>query len=86
MGGPTLHCTQSFPTGTPSTYLLIHQFRLHLARQPGARRVQVEGGCIRVSKLWEQKLALCGAVLGFWEIPQKADQSCGSRDPLGFCP
>lgn len=62
-GAPTLHHIQPLPIGAPSTYLLIHQFRLHLARQPGG--TQSPGGRVGVSGSpnWEQKLALFGV---FW--------------------
>lgn len=62
-GVSALHCTQPHPTGLlpRSTYLLVHQFRLHLARQPGdtlrpGRKVGVSGS----PNCGEQKLALWG--------------------------
>lgn len=55
------------PLGIPSSYLLVHQFRLHIAWLLGntAERRQL-GGCVRDWKLEEtKKQELSRGVLGF---------------------
>lgn len=79
---PPLHPASPSPLDPPSTYLLVHQFRLHLARQPGD--TQSPGGRVGVSgspNCREQKLALCGMLWAFGGHHRRQISSRAHRIP-----
>lgn len=70
-GSPTLQNTQPSPLAIPSSYLLVHQFRLHIAWQLGDCRAEAARWVCRGLEAEEnKKQALCGAVWAFGGIAE----------------